>query len=177
MYPRVSVDPDVLFIDDGDIVTGAGTGAALDACLHPVTRLWGAKASAGIARRMAMPPRRGGGLPQVVDDALPVPQPGRELTEVMAFAIEHIAEPVDVDDLARRAMMSRRTFDRRFRSGGGRVPDCNGCCISGCWFRSAYLKRASCPSTTSRDGPDSATASPFGATSVARSAPVRCTTG
>jgi transcriptional regulator GlxA family with amidase domain len=119
MYPRVSVDPDVLFIDDGDIVTGAGTGAALDACLHLVTRLWGAKASAAIARRMAMPPRRSGGLPQVVDDALPVPRPAAELTEVMAFAVEHIAERVDVDDLARRAMMSRRTFDRRFRGVAG----------------------------------------------------------
>jgi transcriptional regulator GlxA family with amidase domain len=122
MYPRVSVDPDVLFIDDGDIVTGAGTGAALDACLHLVTRLWGAKASAAIARRMAMPPRRGGGLPQVVDDALPVPVPAEELTEVMAFAVEHIAEPVDVDDLARRALMSRRTFDRRFRGVAGVSP-------------------------------------------------------
>jgi transcriptional regulator GlxA family with amidase domain len=119
MYPRVSVDPEVLFIDDGDIVTAAGTGAALDACLHLVTRLWGAKASAAIARRMAMPPRRGGDLPQVIDDALPVPQPAAELTEVMAFAVEHINEPVDVDDLARRAMMSRRTFDRRFRQVAG----------------------------------------------------------
>jgi transcriptional regulator GlxA family with amidase domain len=113
------VAPALLFIDDGDIVTGAGTGAALDACLHLVTRLWGAKASAAIARRMAMPPRRSGGLPQVVDDALPVPKPAAELAEVMAFAVEHIAEPVDVGDLARRAMMSRRTFDRRFRGVAG----------------------------------------------------------
>ncbi|GBG40365.1 GlxA family transcriptional regulator [Mycobacterium montefiorense] len=119
MYPRVSVDPDILFIDDGDIVTGAGTGAALDACLHLVTRLWGAKASAAIARRMAMPPRRRGDLPQFADGALPVPKPEAELADVMAYAVEHIAEPVDVDDLARRAMMSRRTFDRRFRGVAG----------------------------------------------------------
>lgn len=119
MYPRVTVDSDVLFIDDGDIITGAGTGAALDACLHLVARQWGAKASAAIARRMAMPPRRNGAQAQQWERGLPLPRPVEKFADVMAFAVEHIAEPVDVDDLARKAMMSRRSFDRQFRSVAG----------------------------------------------------------
>lgn len=119
MYPRVSVDPEVLFVDDGDIVTAAGTGAALDACLHLVARLWGAKASSAIARRMAMPPRRNGTQAQFVEGAFPLPQPSEDIADVMAFAVEHIADPLEVDDLARKAMMSRRTFDRRFRGASG----------------------------------------------------------
>lgn len=122
MYPLVTVDPDVLFIDDGDIVTGAGTGAALDACLHLVARLWGARASAAIARRMAMPPRRNGAQPQNLGGVLPLPQPVEKFADVMAYAVEHIAEPVDVDLLARKALMSRRTFDRQFRGVAGISP-------------------------------------------------------
>jgi len=119
MYPDVVVDPEVLFVDDGDIVTSAGTGAALDACLHLVARRWGAKASSVIAQRMAMPPRRNGRQAQVIEGVLPLPQPVDKFADVMAFAVEHIAEPLDVDDLARLAMMSRRTFDRQFRAVAG----------------------------------------------------------
>lgn len=119
MYPGVTVDSEALFIDDGDILTGAGTGAALDACLHLVARKWGAKASAAIAARMAMPPRRNGAQSQIVDGVLPRPQPVDKFADVMAFAVKHIAEPLDVDDLARKALMSRRTFDRQFRVVAG----------------------------------------------------------
>lgn len=69
-----------------------------------------------------MPPRRNGGQAQVVDSVLPPPHPAENFAEVMAFAVEHIAEPVDVDDLARRALMSRRTFDRQFRGVTGMSP-------------------------------------------------------
>lgn len=119
MYPNVSVDHDTLFIDDGDIVTAAGTGAALDACLQLVGRLWGAKAATAIAQRMTMPPRRVGTGSQVIDKPPVIPRSSATLCEVMAFAVEHIAEPFDVDDLARRALMSRRTFDRHFREVAG----------------------------------------------------------
>ena len=119
MYPKVKVDHDALFIDDGDIVTGAGTGAALDACLQLVGRLWGNKASVAIAQRMAMPPQRAGTRAQFIDMPPLVPQSSVAFTEVMDFAVEHIAEPFDVDDLARRARMSRRTFDRHFREIAG----------------------------------------------------------
>ena len=122
MYPNVVVDHDKLFIDDGDIVTGAGTGAALDACLELVARLWGVKASTAIAQRMTMPPRRVGTGSQFIDTAPMLPRPSRKFADVMAFAVEHIAEPLDVDDLARRALMSRRTFDRHFREAAGMSP-------------------------------------------------------
>jgi len=122
MYPRVTVDSDVLFIDDGDVITSAGTGAALDACLHLVSRTWGAKASAAISRRMAMPPRRQGAQAQSLQGELPLPRPVEKFADVMAFAVEHIADPVDVDLLARKAMMSRRTFDRQFRCVAGISP-------------------------------------------------------
>lgn len=118
-YPAIVIDDSALFIDDGDIVTGAATGAALDACLHLVGRLWGARASAAIARRMTMPPRRGGTQAQVIDTTPVVARLSKILADVMAYAVEHITEPFDVDDLARRALMSRRTFDRRFREVAG----------------------------------------------------------
>ncbi|TRW80299.1 helix-turn-helix domain-containing protein [Mycolicibacterium sp. 018/SC-01/001] len=122
MYPRITVDSDVLFIDDGDIITGAGTGAALDACLHLVARQWGASASAAIARRMAMPPRRNGSQAQQWEAGLPHPQSVEKFADVMAYAVEHIAEPIDIDALARKAMMSRRSFDRQFRGVAGISP-------------------------------------------------------
>lgn len=115
MYPKVSVDHQALFIDDGDIVTGAGTGAALDACLHLVERKWGNRAVVAIAQRMIMPPRRFGTRAQVIDTAPLSTQSPAALAEAMAFAMAHIAEPFDIDALAGRARMSRRTFDRRFR--------------------------------------------------------------
>jgi transcriptional regulator GlxA family with amidase domain len=119
MYPAVSVDPDVLFVDDGDIITGAGTGAALDACLHLVARQWGARASAAIAHRMAMPPRRSGAQPQILDTVLPKPEPGKAFSDIMSHVVKNIAKPIDVNALARRAMMSRRSFDRQFRAVTG----------------------------------------------------------
>ena len=66
-----------------------------------------------------MPPRRNGTQAQVVEGAIPLPQPGEDIAGVMAFAVEHIADPLEVGDLARKAMMSRRTFDRRFRGVSG----------------------------------------------------------
>jgi transcriptional regulator GlxA family with amidase domain len=119
MYPKVTVESDVLFVDEGDVITGGGTGAALDACLHLVARRWGARASSAIATRMAMPPRRSGAQPQIIDGVMPLPQPIEKFSEVMNFAVEHIAEPLDVDKLARKALMSRRTFDRQFRNVAG----------------------------------------------------------
>lgn len=119
MYPDVRVDHDTLFIDDGDIVTAAGTGAALDACLQLVGRLWGQKAETAIAQRMTMPPRRVGTQSQIIDTPPLMPRSSATFCEAIDFAVEHIAEPFDVDDLARRALMGRRTFDRHFRQVTG----------------------------------------------------------
>jgi transcriptional regulator GlxA family with amidase domain len=119
MYPDVRVDHDVLFIDEGDIVTAAGTGAALDACLELVGRLWGLKAEMAIAQRMTMPPRRAGTRSQIINIPPVMSRSSTAFCEAMDFAVEHIAEPLDVDDLAHRALMSRRTFDRHFRHATG----------------------------------------------------------
>jgi transcriptional regulator GlxA family with amidase domain len=120
-HPRVTVDPSVLYQDDGDVITSAGTAAGLDACLHVVRRRWGAAAASAIARRMVVPPHRAGGQAQYVD--VPVPDPaGDELGDTMAYALEHLDQALDVEALAARAHLSRRTFDRRFRAAAGISP-------------------------------------------------------
>lgn len=120
-YPSVHVDPSVLFIDDGDIVTSAGTAAGLDACLHVVRRHWGASAATAIARHLVLSPARCGSQAQFVDHHVPVRSEDVELGRVMEYAIAHL-QHVDIDALAVRAGLSRRTFDRRFRVQTGVSP-------------------------------------------------------
>lgn len=122
MYPHVRVDPDVLYADDGDVVTSAGTAAGLDACLHVVRRIWGASAATSIARRMVTPPQRAGGQAQYIDQPLPPRPEEDEFGRVMAWALAHLDEAIGIDDLAARACLSRRTFDRRFRAATGMSP-------------------------------------------------------
>ncbi len=121
-YPEVKVDASVLYVDEGDIVTSAGTAAGLDACLHLVRRAWGSEAAAAIARRMVTPPHRGGTQAQYIDQPVPEPAAGDDLAEVMTYVLEHLDEPLDVGVLAARANLSRRQFDRRFRSRTGSSP-------------------------------------------------------
>jgi transcriptional regulator GlxA family with amidase domain len=121
-YPGVRVDPSVLFVDDGDLITSAGTAAGIDACLHVVRRTWGARAASAIARRMVVPPQRSGGQAQYIDHPLPDRHDGDDLSEVMTYALEHLDARLDVTTLAERAHLSRRTFDRRFRAVTGVSP-------------------------------------------------------
>ncbi len=121
-HPEVRVDPAVLFVDDGDVVTSAGTAAGIDACLHVVRRTWGARAATAIARRMVVAPQRSGGQAQYVDHPLPDRHDGDDLSEVMTYALEHLDTRIDVGALAERAHLSRRTFDRRFRALTGVSP-------------------------------------------------------
>ena len=121
-YPEVSVDPSVLYIDDGDVVTSAGTAAGIDACLHVVRRFWGSAAAGGIARRMVTPPHRAGGQAQYIEQPLPERLDGDELEAIMSAVVQRLDEPVDVDALAAQAHLSRRTFDRRFRARTGSSP-------------------------------------------------------
>jgi transcriptional regulator GlxA family with amidase domain len=118
----VKVDPDVLYVDEGDVLTSAGTAAGIDLCLHVVRQDFGAEIANAVARRMVVPPHRDGGQAQFVDD--PVPDgPGVDLFgDTLAFMQEHLDEPLSVDDLAARAAMSPRTFARRFRSSTGTTP-------------------------------------------------------
>lgn len=120
-YPAVKVDPAVLYVDEGDILTSAGTAAGMDMCLHIVRTDHGAEVANALARRLVVPPHREGGQAQYVE--LPVPPPyGDSLSPVLDWALEHLDEPLTVDMLARRARTSARTFARRFRATTGTTP-------------------------------------------------------
>jgi transcriptional regulator GlxA family with amidase domain len=121
-YPSVHVDPRELFVDDGDVLTSAGTAAGIDLCLHIVRTDHGNEAAGALARRLVVPPRRSGGQERYLDRSLPEEIGADPLAEVVAWALEHLHEQFDVETLAARAYMSRRTFDRRFRSLTGSAP-------------------------------------------------------
>jgi transcriptional regulator GlxA family with amidase domain len=120
-YPRVSVVPEVLYVDAGQIVTSAGSAAGLDAALHLWRQEHGAAVASMVARRMVVPPHRDGGQAQYV--ARPVAVPDSEtLGPLLDWVVGHLAEPLDVAGLAERAGMSARTFARRFREETGATP-------------------------------------------------------
>ena len=120
-FPTASVDPDVLFVEDGRVVTSAGTAAGIDACLHHVRCELGAAVANRIARRMVVPPQRDGGQRQYID--LPVPDCSADsLSPLLSWMREHLAEEQTVRTLARRAAMSERTFARRFAAETGTTP-------------------------------------------------------
>ncbi|GAA1404499.1 helix-turn-helix domain-containing protein [Oerskovia paurometabola] len=120
-FPQVEVDPDVLFVDDGDIVTSAGTAAGIDACLHIVRKEFGSAAANAIARRMVVPPQRDGGQRQYIDRPVPVCEE-QSIRDVLAWMSEHLDKPQTVEDLARRAHLSTRTFARTFVAETGTTP-------------------------------------------------------
>jgi transcriptional regulator GlxA family with amidase domain len=120
-FPTAVVDPDVLFVDDGNIITSAGTAAGIDACLHVVRRELGTTVANAIARRMVVAPQREGGQRQFVD--LPIPEcTGDSLQPVQTWMIEHLDAEHTVAELARRANLSERTFARRFVAETGTTP-------------------------------------------------------
>ncbi len=120
-YPRITVDPDVLFVEDGNIVTSAGTAAGIDAALHIVRKELGASATNVIARRMVVPPQREGGQSQYIPNPV-VECKDDSFALVAEWMLENLAEDLTVDQLARKALMSSRTFARRFRSEMGTTP-------------------------------------------------------
>ncbi|MGW5571534.1 helix-turn-helix domain-containing protein [Nocardia thailandica] len=120
-FPAATVDPDVLFVDAGRVITSAGTAAGIDACLHLVRRELGAAAANAIARRMVVPPQRDGGQRQFIER--PVPHATSEgLAPTLAWMGENLSHPHTVDDLAARSAMSTRTFARRFAAETGTTP-------------------------------------------------------
>ena len=118
-HPSVRVHPQVLYVDDGDVLTSAGTAAAIDLCLHLLRELNGAEVANVVARRMVVPPHRAGGQAQFIEAPLPRVEASDPLSVSLGWALEHLHEPVTVDDLAARAAMSRRTFTRQFRARTG----------------------------------------------------------
>lgn len=121
MYPGTRVDPDVLFVEDRKVVTSAGTAAGIDAALHIVRKEHGAAATNVIARRMVVPPQRDGGQSQYIDS--PIAECKSDSFALVAeWMMENLAENLTVDQLARKALMSSRTFARRFRADMGTTP-------------------------------------------------------
>jgi AraC family transcriptional activator FtrA len=120
-FPTVRVEPDVLFVDEGNILTSAGSAAGIDLCLHIIRRDFGADIANRVARRLVMPPQREGGQSQYI----PAPirrDDGHGLAPVLDWAQRRLQEPLTVDRLADRARMSGRTFARRFREETGTTP-------------------------------------------------------
>ncbi|HEX3689915.1 MAG TPA: helix-turn-helix domain-containing protein [Solirubrobacteraceae bacterium] len=122
-YPEVSVDPSVLYVDEGSVLTSAGVAAGLDLCLHVIRRDHGAAFAARIARRTVIAPHRDGGQAQFV--AQPIAEhtgAGTSLAATRAWALDRLDQPLDVTTLARQACMSARSFARRFRAETGTTP-------------------------------------------------------
>ena len=123
-FPAVDVDPRVLYVDEGDVLTSAGTASGIDLCLHIVRLDHGAEVANAVARRMVVPPHRDGGQAQYVDAPVPASScPDDDpLGPVLGWMIEHLDEPLSVEHLARRAHMSPRSFARRFVAVTGTTP-------------------------------------------------------
>lgn len=120
-FPAIRVEPDVLYVDEGRVLTSAGVAAGIDLCLHVVRCDHGASAANAIARRIVVAPQREGGQAQFLET--PVPDTaGGGLEQVRAWALEHLDEPLTVSRLARRAGYSERSFARRFRAETGTTP-------------------------------------------------------
>ncbi|MCU1495796.1 MAG: thij/pfpi protein [Acidimicrobiaceae bacterium] len=121
-YPEVVVDPNVLYVDDGDILTSAGSAASIDLCLHIVRTDFGADVANRVARHLVVPPHRDGGQAQYIESPIPSAVDADRFGATLVWLDEHLADPVTIDDLAERAAMSPRTFARRFRSITGATP-------------------------------------------------------
>jgi len=132
-YPEVEVLPNRLFVDDGDILTSAGVTTGIDLCLHLIRRDHGAAAANTRARALVAPPQRQGGQAQFVERLRPEAS-GDQLGPLRDWMLENLALPHDLDTLARRAHMSRRTLTRRFREETG-VPPMR-------WLADARIDRA-----------------------------------
>ncbi|MEU6258435.1 helix-turn-helix domain-containing protein [Streptomyces sp. NPDC047043] len=120
-YPHVDLDPDVLFVHDGRILTSAGAASGVDVCLHIVRTDHGSELANSVARRCVVPPFRDGGQAQYIEQ--PIPQSGAASTAATrAWALERLDEPLALSDLAAHARMSLRTFARRFNEEVGLSP-------------------------------------------------------
>ncbi len=121
-FPRVSVDADVLYVDDDPIFTSAGTAAGIDLCLHLIAKDFGAAAAATVARGMVTGPHRPGGHAQYLRSPVAAPRHDDGIAELLGWALGNLHEDLSVDLLARRVRQSRRSFARRFRAATGTSP-------------------------------------------------------
>ncbi|MFM0080253.1 helix-turn-helix domain-containing protein [Paraburkholderia sediminicola] len=133
-FPRVRLDPDVLYVDDGNVLTSAGTAAGLDCCLHVLRKMCGAQAANYVARRLVVPPHRQGGQAQYIQQPVAPNVRGDRLSCLLDWVNGNLDAPHTLDTLAERALMSRRTFTRRFRRATGTTV--------GAWLLAQRLGRA-----------------------------------
>jgi AraC family transcriptional activator FtrA len=120
-HPRVMVDPDVLYVDNGNVLASAGKAAAIDLCLHLIRRDHGSTVANAVARRLVVPPHRAGGQAQFVTTPVPA-RDEHPLANLFPWAMERLDRPLTVEDLARQANMSSRNLARHFRSVTGTTP-------------------------------------------------------
>jgi AraC family transcriptional regulator, transcriptional activator FtrA len=121
LFPRIDVQPDVLYVDNGSILTSAGSAAGIDLGLHLIRRDFGAETANQVARRLVVPPHRHGGQAQFIDVNLRV-DTTHSLSDVLDWASANLDRPITVDDLAARAHLAPRTLARRFRHEVGTTP-------------------------------------------------------
>ncbi|MGY1498739.1 GlxA family transcriptional regulator [Streptomyces sp. QTS52] len=133
LFPKIRVDADVLYIDDGDVLTSAGVAAGIDLCLHMVRRDHGTAVANEVARRTVVPPHRDGGQAQYIQRPVPEPQLATTTT-ARAWALGRLHEPLQLRDMAEQESMSVRTFTRRFREEVGVSP--------GQWLTRQRVERA-----------------------------------
>src|SRR3954447_26964442 len=118
-HPPVRVNADVLYVDNGSVLTSAGSAAGIDLCLHIVRRDHGSAVANSVARRLVIPPHRDGGQAQLIALPMPAHPDDDPIATVMAWALERLDEPLGLETLAARAHMSVRTFTRRFQRATG----------------------------------------------------------
>jgi AraC family transcriptional activator FtrA len=125
-FPLIEIDPNVLYVDEGNILTSAGSAAGLDLCLHIVRRDWGPAIANQVARRLVIPPHRDGGQAQFLERPVEDFDNGSENRQSLSALLDRIrkrlSDPWRVADLARQVAMSERTFMRRFRAITGSSP-------------------------------------------------------
>jgi transcriptional regulator GlxA family with amidase domain len=133
LHPEVLVDENVLFVDDGDILTSAGLAAGIDLCLHIIRSDHGVQVANAVAKYCVVPPWREGGQAQFIDRQVPEPD-DFSTAATREWALQHLDDELTVQRLARHAKMSARTFSRRFREETGQSP--------GTWVRNRRVDRA-----------------------------------
>ncbi|RAS64745.1 AraC family transcriptional regulator with amidase-like domain [Lentzea atacamensis] len=133
LYPKVELNPDVLFVDDGDVLTSAGVAAGIDLCLHVIRSDHGSEIANQVARYCVVPAWRQGGQSQFVHRPVP-DDPDSSTAPARAWALDRLDEPLELSALAEQARMSVRTFTRRFRAETGMSP--------GRWLTQQRVERA-----------------------------------
>lgn len=121
-YPSIEVDPNPLYVDDGDVLTSAGSAAGLDLALHLVRQDHGAATANAMARRLVIAPHRDGGQAQYIETPISADPHDNRVAESMSWALRHLAQPISVNALAERAHMSSRTYLRHFIRATGTSP-------------------------------------------------------